>query len=320
MRKYYKINWEKGMRLSEQAFTGSDNYWTSHLNKIRKIISAGNYGIVDPDFNLDGNINGDKFSVRELTCKAITPAGYLIDIDSEHFTENNPDREVEFLVSSEAYLNIAINPFYNIPVGDINPLEQINRYPYSEPKYELFFTTEQSKKENACPIAKFKYGERDMSFIPPCVYIDANNELKGIYRDFKERLSTLYNLLLEKRKAPDYSFLDFVLVPVSSLYVEITEFKDRSPVDLFVAMKKVIFLYFTLSQINNSVQVSPEIYSVCTKEYNHQDIAECLKPALAALVDICIQITGLSPVEKLEPPVIEPIIELEGRKRRDIII
>ncbi len=324
-RKYHKINWEKGMRLSEQVFIDADNHWDSLLNKIRKTLIAGHYGFVDSNFCLEGEFNKGKFTVRKLICRAITPAGYFIDIQADYpsaFSMNNPNREIEAAPGQELYLYVAVNPFVNIPIGEINPMEQINRYPYSDPQYEFFFTTEPNTLiENACLIAKFYKMERDVTFIPPCVSIATSKLLQEVLSEVKAKLNTLSRTLIEKRRiAGPYACLDLLLASLLPVQVEVENQLDaRLPIDLFLVLKKVAQSVSTFSKVHDFFQLNPEVQSFLARDYNHHDLAGCMNEGLNTLSVICSEMSGFAmvieePVELPAPPPPDP------KKRRDIKI
>jgi len=331
MDKYNKINWKKGMKLSEQVFTDADNYWCSQLNALRQAVFVRHYGICNPNFLFEGEIVNDMLIIRNLICKAITPAGYYIDIHPNYSSIHNPVREIKIHQAQDLYAYIGVDPYRTIPVENQDSLESINcfiNHPYSEPFYEIF--TESRKNNippNACLIARFKNRAYDPEFIPPCISISMNDRLIGKMRAIQADLKYLQFSLIEKRKQREsYAFLDIFLWQVSSILTEVSEhFEDKPPVELFIAIRKILSAFLILDQINDSIIISKEtIDSVNifnSKSYDLYDIEACIDSGLKALFAIRHTIENISVIEIIpEPPVPvpEPEIIPEKEDKEDI--
>ncbi len=83
----YRVDWQAGMRLTDETFRASDEYYISCLQPLYTALTNGNYGLLElPVFRYE--INDSCLSVTEFQINAISFSGKLIRL-SFNRTERN---------------------------------------------------------------------------------------------------------------------------------------------------------------------------------------------------------------------------------------
>lgn len=335
MYKKHRINWTKGMRLTEKVFTDADDFYDEQLVKLRRLFTNGHYGLVGRDFYFeDAGINNNKFQVKKMICQAVTPTGHFIDIDTEQAfkdSENNPQREIVIPQGEhELGLFVRIEPSQKVMFGTHNPEEQIYRFPYCEPRYELFFASLQSDYSDACLIAKFTNQitsmEEDMAFIPPCVAIYSHNALIKIFHEFKRFVVELIQVVAEKRHDKEYGdLLRLMLSSLMPLQIELdNQFENKAPLELFVVMKKAVSSFSVACMATDieyeDAEEERRMRSFIDKAYNHHDIHDCLTEGLQLMAIIYRKLSNIEALEVeeeiIEEPEEEPVTPAKPRPKR----
>ncbi|HJN06260.1 MAG TPA: hypothetical protein QF480_06565, partial [Bacteroidales bacterium] len=123
---YKQINWTDGMKINKDHFIGLENYFTACDADVRRIyLDEYSYGLMPLKSPKDKNLEFEAFiddqknlKVKVLTCRAITQAGYLIDISNGSTeTSNGINLNVEATLAisnmqeKEFYVVISVNPF-----------------------------------------------------------------------------------------------------------------------------------------------------------------------------------------------------------------
>ena len=205
---YLPVNWVDGMKINKHHFADEQNARMQDQSFATGAhITAINYGLLPPVaaehspiklfINLD---NQQQVNVNLLYCRAITPGGYVINIEQEtgnslvEVSEKLTGLSVPFSElkgkANTYFIVLAVNPYKRIPTGNAAPDELPPRIPYTMPQYSLSILAKdnlQSKKPGLFQlvIGKFFINEQnievDENYIPPCVTSSSHPELIDVF-------------------------------------------------------------------------------------------------------------------------------------------
>ncbi len=198
------VNWIDGMKVNKDHFIASDRHLEEGLKNARsQSLNPYNYGIVLAALKGDSSLdvvtdidNQSRVHLKINSCKALTPNGSRIDIDSDYpgnedYTVVVPQDKINQAAekNSALFIALSVNSFGRIPVGDADPDENPPRLPYIVPEYHISFHSEEEKKSistsKSLIIGKLIFidhkPETDNSYIPPCQCIQSHPKLIEYY-------------------------------------------------------------------------------------------------------------------------------------------
>lgn len=71
MNNKYRVDWKAGMRLTDEIFRASDEFYVACLQPLYSVLVNGNYGLLDlPIFRYE--LNDANLSITELQINAIS--------------------------------------------------------------------------------------------------------------------------------------------------------------------------------------------------------------------------------------------------------
>jgi|GEM_PF-1974391 len=207
------INWQDGMKVSKNHFQGMEYAIRNELlDHIGLYQTSYNYGLIpqkgtasscDLFFKLD---QSDQIVLNLLTCHAVTPGGAVIAIEpqQQHLEEYRIDKASIFerlKNSDEQALYVVANiDIYNRKgYGENLPGENPPRQPYTIPNTYLSICNYQEISRQMIDgnaqlvigrLVKTNDGvEKDEQYIPPCMAVNASNELLNKFTEWKNGLS-----------------------------------------------------------------------------------------------------------------------------------
>lgn len=141
-KKYYPVRWENGMKLNKDVFQHQQNAVTyQSLLMLRTQTHAMSYGLFAAVDNYEVLLSFDNqktIHLRTPKLLAITPAGYIIDID-ESFDQSLGLQPSNFQLliphgkeDGEYWLALLTHPFNSVGLGFENGVNT-----YTRPNYEL---------------------------------------------------------------------------------------------------------------------------------------------------------------------------------------
>jgi hypothetical protein len=215
---YLPVHWVDGMKINKTHFIDEQNARIQsqalatgvHVNNI-------NYGLLSPiagehkSLNLHINFdNQQQVNVNLLYCRAVTPGGYMIQIDSEtssgitQVNDNIVGLSVPFAELKQKaetfFVVLSANPYKKIPYGDALEDELPPRIPYTIPQYNLSVLPAdelQYKRPGLYQlvIGKFFLKEQnilvDQDYIPPCVAGNSHPDLVDVFAGMEAFISKM---------------------------------------------------------------------------------------------------------------------------------
>ena len=281
MKHYNIIFWKKDTDITPEILIESDNYNTYQCNIIRKISVLQSYGILpDSDFFVEPVINNDILSIRNLNCSAITPQGYLIDINS-----HIPLKKIKLYecTNEDHYLILKVQPYI---------IELVDK---KMPFYDVEIKETRKEIETGIPILKIRRINRcweiDRDYIPPSISLCSHKNLTGKYEEILNKISTISRILYDD---------DLTSLQIKLLELELKNYSlYEIPFEFVKTLKKIIAVIGLYLQKELNINELIQAQEFIEKKYNHNEIAITL-----ALCMDCLEVM----IQKLEeePEVNDP--------------
>lgn len=209
---YWPVNWTDGMKINKNHFIEERNALQQQLAlSVSSFVHSHNYGLLPTvaaeHMPLQIQVKVDNqgmVALRLVECRAITPGGALIYINSnnESFGQLDmplPEREFDSTAlaskTDDLYILVNINPYEKVGAGEIDANEIPTRLPHALPTYTLSYLSAFELDQNKpgayqLPIAKLNFTDGrvaiDEDFIPPCIAVESHRELIDVFYGLEE--------------------------------------------------------------------------------------------------------------------------------------
>ena len=282
MNNKYRVDWQAGMRLTDETFRSADEYYLSCLQPLYSVLVNGDYGFLSlPIFRYE--LSGSTLSVTELDANAICYSGKLIQLS---FTRENraifqnvilPDTREPIILyidkTSDNTVKIADN-MTSVPLcdADYQILVKLEREHYNNP--------------DAVPFARLIYKSgwcNDTAFIAPCISLKANGALRRAASDFLIGMEKLTTELKGALATAQYTMVMSLLPLLSRVSLEVQKEADQmTPRHLITLMQEVIQMVMILAEVDVNV-ILPEkerCQSFVASHYTPYTISQMLEDGL----------------------------------------
>lgn len=317
MNNKYRVAWQAGMRLTDEIFRASDEYYLSCLQPLYSVLVNGDYGFLGlPVFRYE--LTESALSVIELEANAICYSGKLVRLSYSREERtlfqniNLPDTTEPFIlyIDTTSEKTVMVN-------------QNEKSVPFCDADYQILVKSESEhyNNPNAVPLARFTYKHgwsADPAFIAPCISLRANGALLRSASNYVVELEGLVKALQEAR-GTDQNLLVISAIPVLvRIAVEVEKEADKmSPRHLITLMQEGIRTLLALSEMERDVTVPERGRCVAFVEshYTPYIISEMVNEGIC-LTHAFINITSTLGVGEVKNPVSE--VERVGPPRRGL--
>lgn len=301
MNNKYRVDWKAGMRLTDEIFRASDEFYVACLQPLYSVLVNGNYGLLDlPIFRYE--LNDANLSITELQINAISFSGKLIQLSfnrSERMLFQNINLPN---VSEPIIMYIDKSSDKTIKVTD----EKAN-VPLCDADYQILVKLESKHYDNpdAVPFARFVYNHgwsNDSSYIAPCISLRANGVLLRAASNYVVELETLKKALKEACDTDQYILVMSVLPVLNQISIEIQKEADSmTPRHLISLMQTGIQILCDLSDTEGGIAIPEKnrCISFVESHYTPYVISELINEGIN-LTRVLVDITksfGNKPIE-----------------------
>ena len=310
----YRIDWQAGMRLTDEIFRSADEYHLSCLQPLYSLLVNGDYGFMSlPVFRYE--LADSTLSVTQLEVDAISFSGKLSQMSC--FREERP------LFQNITLPNVTEPIVLFIDRSSEETVKLTNRHsavPLCDADYQILVKLEGEHYSNpdAVPFARFIYKHGwtlDHSFIAPCVSLRANGTLLRSAANYVVELEALMKALKGAVETDQYVLIMSVLPLLNSISVEVQKESDKmTPRHLITLMQEVISSLLSLSDMERGVVV-PErerCVSFVESHYTPYRIAELISEGIQLTHVLIGLVDSFSLREDPQP---EPEVVLERPPR-----
>lgn len=315
MNNKYRIDWQAGMRLTDETFRSADEFYVSCLQPLYSVLVNGDYGFLSqPVFRYE--TTETDLSVTEFEANAITYSGKLIQL-SFNREERNLFQNVRLPNTTEPII-LFIDKTSDKTVKIENNNTDV---PYCDADYQLLVKLESEHYSNpdAVPFARLIYRHgwsMDSSYIAPCVSLKANGTLLRSASSYVVELDSIIKSLKSAADTDQYVMIMSLLPLLSRTVIEIQKESDKmTPRHLITLMQEVIQSILCVAEIETGVVIPEQERCVAFVEshYTPYVISEMINEGIA-LTHILIDITKTFGVREVVIP--EPEVERVRPQRR----
>ncbi|WP_106830231.1 hypothetical protein [Parabacteroides pacaensis] len=252
----YRVDWQAGMRLTDETFRSADEYYLSCLQPLYSVLVNSDYGFLNlPIFRYE--LTEATLSIIELQANAISHSGKLIQLSFSREERplfqniNLPDTTEPFILfidlTSDKTVKISNNSDINVPLCDAD--------------YQILVKQESEYYSNpdAVPFARFVYNHgwsMDSSFIAPCISLRANGALLRSAVNYAVELEALIRALKEAVNTQQYVMIMSALPTLNRIALETQKEADAmKPRHLITLMQEGIHILLSLSEMEEGVVV-----------------------------------------------------------------
>lgn len=316
----YRIDWQAGMRLTDEIFRLADEFHISCLQPLYSALVNGDYGCMNqPVFRYE--MADSSLSVTQLEVNAITYSGKLIQLA---FT-----REERALFQNIDLPNVTEPIILFIDQTSDKTVKLTNRQsivPLCDADYQILVKLEDEHYSNpdAVPFARFVYKHGwslDSSFIAPCLALRANGTLLRSASNYVVELSALIKALKDAIETEQYVLIISVVPVLNKISLEIQKEADKmTPRHLITLMQEGVSVLLSVSDMEPGIVVPEKERCVAFVEshYTPYRIAEMINEGIQ-LTHLLIRIVdSFSIKQEVVSPEPEVVVERARPVRRPI--
>lgn len=300
-----RISWKKGMRLTDEVLSMSDNCTSELIGKALVLSAGGNFGLFPNSrpFSLSLDINKNIVDVVSMTCLGITRDGTLIDVNYDtNYTNSFETRTIIPSTNEEAVFILCISS-----TGEWRDTND----GLCEPAYSFSIIDENSPvPANSLPIARIVYDEYcwrmdEIDFVPPCLFVSSHDRYAEQYSRFKQLLSNLDTKLPHKLITEQKVALRIYWPIVQQLLITIDKEKDfMSPMMLLGNIQKCVSGFVLACSLDDYITLGePEIFQNFVQvPYNNKNVYQTIRDGLELCASICVKIDDFEAEEPAPQP------------------
>ena len=258
MNNKYRVAWQAGMRLTDEIFRASDEYYLSCLQPLYAVLVNGDYGFLGlPIFRYE--LTESALSVIKLEADAICYSGKLIRLSYSR-EERTLFQNISLLDTTEPlilYIDAASEKTVNVSQNETH-------VPLCDADYQILIRPENEHYNNpdAVPLARFTYKHgwsADPTFIAPCISLRANGMLLRSASNYVVELERLIKALQESKDTTQFLLVMSAIPVLTRIAVEVEKESDKmSPRHLITLMQEGIQALLALLEMEKGVTV-PEM-------------------------------------------------------------
>ena len=300
-----RISWKKGMRLTDEVLSMSDNCTSELIGKALVLSAGGNFGLFPNSrpFSLSLDINKNIIDVVTMNCLGITRDGTLIDVNFDTNYTNSFDTRTVIPGSNE-------DEVFILCVSSTGEWRDTNDG-LCEPTYSFNIIDENtSVPANSLPIARIVYDEYcwrmdEIDFVPPCLFVSSHDKYEELYSRFKQLLGKLDTILPHKFITEQKEALKIYWPIVQQLTITIDKEKDfMSPMMLLGSIQKCISGFVLACSLDDYITLGdPEIFQNYVRTpYSYKNVYKKIKEGLELCTSISVKIDGFEAEEPAPKP------------------
>ncbi len=309
----YSVNWRDGMVISNRHLFAQEAYLESVARWYAREVSD-RWGLVQksadgvPAVSMNLSLSGNRLRIDIDRLTAITSAGHIIDIDSQHGRSLSGEADI---ANESVPVYVAIDPSSKRESGDPDPDEQPPRLPYRTATYSLHIGQAPSVSAGCMvPIARLARNGSEIvpqpNYYPPCVSLFADERLNQKASEFRNRLENLLSLSSKAYQSMaagslggsdtrlQNEFVQTIRAVITYLAGSLDTFivgrNAGHPIDMVITFRRLFRIFVTLMNLHpglkdylNERYLTKEagtdvgtfmatIDGFLLTEYNHQDI------------------------------------------------
>lgn len=254
-----RINWKKGMRLTEEVMKASDTAVAEWVGNALVLASAGRFGLLPSHspFRISIDIAKENIEVKSLCCLAVTKSGHLIDVDFDTRYSCHFESSVKLpgnTIGKELLLTIGMDPEKWIETVD----------GFEEPSYRFDLVSPNSPiADNDVPIARLVDTEiggwhvDDVDFVPPCLFVASHFKYQELYERFLQTLSEVETLVKRQLQSNTRDVIRIFWPNLVQILIDTDKGRElMTPMTLTAQIQKFVAAFTTACDLDDRLTLS----------------------------------------------------------------
>lgn len=304
-----RINWRKGMRLTDEVLSASDCCTDDAIAKALLLAAAGRFGLITSThpFHLSLSIMKGFVDVEALSCLAITRSGQIIDVEFDTKLTNPYETRIQIPTQTE-------EKDYILTVS-----RSANEWTESSDGFKMpsvqfaLIGSKAAVPDNAMPIARIVYedGWREdaVNFVPPCLFISSHSKYEELYSQFVGLLRSIDEKTHQQAGGGAQKAISIYWPTVRQMLITAnTEHDEMTPIRLLSCVQQVIAAFTIGCELDDvlTLEDAETFNNFSRVPFNYRIAYLRIKQGLGMCYAIGEKIDKFSLIQKTEPPKVDP--------------
>lgn len=300
-----RVNWRKGMRLTDELFTYTDRGNYNLIQEAMALSAAGRFGLCPhrTPFTLLYNLTQTSIEVISLDIIAMTRGGRLIDSCFDSRNSNDPSITVQLpptVPEGSSFLFTVHAPadrWQDRPDGTQQPLYTYALVGESTPL-----------PDDALPLLRLKYSNKtwtidDANFVPPCLFVSAHPLLAEQAQRFVQVLRSLNTYAYKSLQSAYREAVLYIWPAFQQLYIQVEkETELMTPLQLLAAEQRCVSAFVCGCEVGNVDISDPQpMTQFISAASNYRDIYSLIRQGIDLCYNIAEKLDRMSKVMPEEP-------------------
>lgn len=305
-----RINWKKGMRLTDEVLLASDQCTDEAIAQSMVLAAGGRFGLFPAarPFRLSLSITKGIVNVEALSCLAITRGGLVIDADFDTKFTTAFDTRVQIPAQTdekEYLLTISIQPK---AWRETNDGFKTANYAFA------LIGVNTPLADNAMPIARIVYEdgwrEDNTSFVPPCICLSSHPKFEELHAQFVSLLRSIDEKTSSQAGGGAHQAICIYWPVVQQMLITAnTEHEAMPPMRLLSCVQQVIASFTMACQLDDvlTLEDAENFRNYSRVPYNYKVAYLRIKQGLGMCYAISEKIDKFSLIQpEADPEPIQP--------------
>ena len=316
-----RINWKKGMRLTDEVLSASDRCTDDAIAKALLLAAAGRFGLITSvhPFHLSMSIMKGFVDIEALSCLAITRSGQIIDVEFDTKLTNPYETRIQIPAQAE-------EKEYIVTVSRSANEWTDNSDGFKTPSVQFaLIGAKAAVPDNAMPIARIVnedgWHEDSVNFVPPCLFLSSHSKFEELHAQFVSLLKSIDEKTRQQAGGGAEKAISIYWPTVRQMLITAnTEHEEMTPVRLLSCVQQVIAAFTIGCEIDDvlTLEDAETFNNYSRVPYNYRIAYLRIKQGLGMCYAISEKIDKFSLLQKVEAPKVEqPKPKADTRKAWD---
>lgn len=304
-----RINWKKGMRLTDEVLSASDHCTDDAIAKAMLMAAAGRFGLITSThpFNLSLSIMKGFVDVEALSCLAITRSGQIIDVEFDTKLTNPFETRIQIPTQAD-------EKEYILTVSRTADEWTESSDGYKMPTLQFaLIASKAAVPDNAMPIGRIVnedgWREDNVNFVPPCLFLSSHNKFEELHTQFVSLLRSIDEKTRQQAEGGAQKAISIYWPTIRQMLITAnTEHEEMTPVRLLSCVQQVVAAFTIGCEMDDALTLEDaETFNNFSRvPFNYRIAYLRIKQGLGMCYAISEKIDKFSLIQKEEAPKPEP--------------
>lgn len=304
-----RINWKKGMRLTDEVLSASDRCTDDAIAKAMLLAAAGRFGLITSThpFQLSLSIMKGFVDVEALSCLAITRSGQIIDVEFDTKLTNPFETRIQIPTQADEKEFILT---VSQPAGEWT--EGSDGFKTPALQFALI-GSKAAVPDNAMPIGRIinedGWREDNVNFVPPCLFLSSHSKYEELHGQFVGLLRSIDEKTRQQAGGGAQKAISIYWPTIRQMLITAnTEHEEMTPIRLLSCVQQVVAAFTMGCEIDDALTLEDaETFNNYSRvPFNYRIAYLRIKQGLGMCYAIGEKIDKFSLIEKVVTPKPEP--------------